>query len=444
MDKKYIVFGLVAVVIVAGAAVAAYLILDDDDDSDVPVNYDGRLMIYGNATNDDYLDEDDLDFIESIVSGDAAWDRSKNPYADANNDGSVDAADVEFVKRLINREPMMIWYHDDKYGPSEIKYPLKNIAVMGNTQLIRVQALDIIDRVQGISGTGLSFDNVLHKTVSEKPRISTSTLKLDLAMYSEVSQMIPGGFDAVYCSEKVPQNDDFLLKNGLPMMHLEGITVDGEMRTYLTLGYLTQAEERSHELVEFMDDVYRQVNEKISTIPESERVTGTFDFGPAMGTIGGALRPNTHSGTDRMYMAGLVNNVTEADLGGPSKSINKGDVWQLSDKFQADINVASLTGIGYQTSIQQLADLWNDRFLNPEFSMTKMDAYPNFIIMSHDACGAVYVPYLAEYLYPDLFEEGFAVNIHQEWGDRFFVDLQGFDASKVNVLVGYEDVKPYL
>ena len=67
MNVKFIAVGLVAILIVAGSAV--FLLAGDDDENQLPKNEDGRLMIFGNATNDDYLDEDDLELIESIAKG---------------------------------------------------------------------------------------------------------------------------------------------------------------------------------------------------------------------------------------------------------------------------------------------------------------------------------------------------------------------------------------
>ena len=110
MNVKFIAVGLVAILIVAGSAV--FLLAGDDDENQLPKNEDGRLMIFGNATNDDYLDEDDLELIEPIAKGSVQWDKTKNPYADANHDGDVNFAEVEFVKRLIARESMDIWYED--------------------------------------------------------------------------------------------------------------------------------------------------------------------------------------------------------------------------------------------------------------------------------------------------------------------------------------------
>ena len=79
MDEKYIKISLIAVIIIVAAAGAAYfLFADNGDDSDVPTNTDGRLMIYGNANNDDYLDDRDLDFIQAVSLSTMAWMKSRS------------------------------------------------------------------------------------------------------------------------------------------------------------------------------------------------------------------------------------------------------------------------------------------------------------------------------------------------------------------------------
>lgn len=95
METKNIALIVIVVVVVAAIGVAAFTLLGDDDQGYRSSNEDGRLMIYGNANNDDYLDEEDVAYIERIIAGEA----EETLYADANNDGRIDQADIDFVNR---------------------------------------------------------------------------------------------------------------------------------------------------------------------------------------------------------------------------------------------------------------------------------------------------------------------------------------------------------
>lgn len=74
MDKKTTII-LVAVVVVIVAIAAAAIALNngnDGDDNKKTSKATGRLAVYGNANNDDYLDEDDVKTLEDILATIAA------------------------------------------------------------------------------------------------------------------------------------------------------------------------------------------------------------------------------------------------------------------------------------------------------------------------------------------------------------------------------------
>lgn len=73
MNTKQIgAIAVVVIVIVAGAGI--YLAFGGGSSNNSPNyglsdNIDGRLTIFGNANNDDYIDERDVEAVESIIAG---------------------------------------------------------------------------------------------------------------------------------------------------------------------------------------------------------------------------------------------------------------------------------------------------------------------------------------------------------------------------------------
>ena len=59
MDTKIIAI-FAAAIVIAASGTAAFVLLGDKDDDLKQKDVTGRLVIYGNANNDDYLDNDDL------------------------------------------------------------------------------------------------------------------------------------------------------------------------------------------------------------------------------------------------------------------------------------------------------------------------------------------------------------------------------------------------
>ena len=133
MDKKItIIAAVVVVVAIVGAAAFVLLSNNEKDYSKTEIGEIGTYVpIYGNATADLYINDDDVDMLQSIIDGKMEWDKKKVPYADANQDGKIDSKDVEIVKKIINVEPCEVMYEDYYGDVTKVNFPLKdmNIAV---------------------------------------------------------------------------------------------------------------------------------------------------------------------------------------------------------------------------------------------------------------------------------------------------------------------------
>ena len=74
-----------------------------DSKEDRP-DLDATVLIYGNANNDAYVAEDDVTFLEEIVSGRKTWNKDENPMADTDCDGEITQNDIDLLKKIINKE----------------------------------------------------------------------------------------------------------------------------------------------------------------------------------------------------------------------------------------------------------------------------------------------------------------------------------------------------
>lgn len=111
---------IAVVVLVAAGAGAAFIMLKDDKDEYRSDDDTGRLTIFGNATNDDYLDKEDVQYIQDIIDG----KKEATKFADANQDGNIDQADVEMVSKLVKREPMKVYYLNVDGKVASCSYPV--------------------------------------------------------------------------------------------------------------------------------------------------------------------------------------------------------------------------------------------------------------------------------------------------------------------------------
>ncbi|TQS85234.1 MAG: hypothetical protein A3208_04465 [Candidatus Methanoprimaticola hominis] len=122
MDRKITAI-LAVVLVVVIAAAAAIALTGGDKGEDIPVVEKGpynlnditlplstRLVVCGNADNNDVIDENDLKMIQDIVDGKAVWDKEKYPLADAYPDGTIDQKDIDLMKNILAKKTCWVYY----------------------------------------------------------------------------------------------------------------------------------------------------------------------------------------------------------------------------------------------------------------------------------------------------------------------------------------------
>ena len=148
-QKTILIVAIVAVVAIA--AVGVYFLTqgnNDGGDSKDPSEYltpgsgtavvnsvDTKMMIFGNANNDVYLDKSDVQFIQDIVDKKTSWNKSKNPFADTNADGAITIEDVKLLQAFIDGKTAPMFYTNSKLQTCQITFPLTGDVVIS-------QALD--------------------------------------------------------------------------------------------------------------------------------------------------------------------------------------------------------------------------------------------------------------------------------------------------------------
>ena len=86
MDSKTTkILAVVVIAVVIAAGLTVFFVMNNKDDKGKTSLGSGRLLVYGNADNDDYYDEADVDLIKKIADS-GTWDSKKYPFADANYD----------------------------------------------------------------------------------------------------------------------------------------------------------------------------------------------------------------------------------------------------------------------------------------------------------------------------------------------------------------------
>ncbi|MCL2296424.1 MAG: ABC transporter substrate-binding protein [Methanomassiliicoccaceae archaeon] len=415
--KQLVVISVVVLVIVAGVGV--FFLLGDGNDHYRSKDTTGRLMIHGNANNDDYLDKEDIDTLQSIID-EGFWGKEKYPFADANQDGVIDQKDIDMVRKMINHESMTVFFNDGSGNLQSIKYPIGNVVAYGVVDVyIALLCIGGIDRVVGVAPT-YSNDPVLFGEMAYKPKISSAATTIQIELFSELTKsvkvdaIISSGHDSVV-NPQFSEAGYQILGFGLGMS-------DGRIYScgLLTLGYLMNLEEPSQKFVRFADSILDTIEEKTGSLSDSERVTILAALN------GGGLNVSGPGHVDSNVAVG-AGGKNLADWGAFVKPFIKGDEWIYNYNPQV-ITVRQALGYG-ELNMQTIWD-------NNCKPFSGMNAYGEgkvyYINGTMPTC--IRMAYMATAYYPDLFDADYGVKCHQQFIDDFVPHLSGkFDVTKDGV-----------
>lgn len=228
----------------------------------------GRVLVYGNVDNDDYLDKEDLEALEKIVSS-GNWNKYENPFADVNYDGKVDQKDIDALKSILNKEKNKVYYIGSSGDTYYMHYPLgdKKIAVSSDYGMMMAQILGVYDRI-----TAGAADRVLKQDTSRYPGCNEFK---DLGNYTSanyatfVENLLDSGCQvlmgqvtkSVYdMIRDTGQELDLILLSPSAEIQQNGIDV---VTSILTCGTLLDAGDKAREYAAYCDNLTEYIHENI-------------------------------------------------------------------------------------------------------------------------------------------------------------------------------------
>jgi hypothetical protein len=98
------------------------------------------VQIMGNANMDQFVDNDDIIYVQGIIDG----KNERTKLADANNDGNVDSADIEYIKKIIAGTESELFYRDANDKVESVRHPL----------IVQLWCMITLQKWSGFWGTG--------------------------------------------------------------------------------------------------------------------------------------------------------------------------------------------------------------------------------------------------------------------------------------------------
>ena len=277
MDAKTTkILAVVVVAIVIAAGLTVFFVMNNKNDNGKTSLGSGRLLVYGNADNDDYYDEADVDLIKQIAES-GTWDSKKYPFADANNDGKVTQADVTYMQNFLNGGKGKMYYIDHYGNTAYFNYPLgdRTVAVVGSSSggyhgLVAGQLLGFYDSITAADSSLRTMDETIYPNVSKLKDIGNWNSKdvdttvenimtagcsvalgvVNQSIYDAMHE-IPGEYDYIQL-----YTSGFISKEGAP---------DVVAKT-MTMGVLLDCADEAREYVRYYDDIQSQVKEAASKL----------------------------------------------------------------------------------------------------------------------------------------------------------------------------------
>jgi hypothetical protein len=454
MNKKLIATAIVAIVIVSSVGVGWVVMKNDNKSSASTV--EGALEVYGNANGDYVIDSEDKGLIQKIIEQDLDW-KTDYPFADANYDGVVDSSDVTYVQSIMDAtgDDQVTVYHnnenpDGKYVVST-KYPIvSTLASTAQSTILMLKTIGICEEIKGVSYTtgSTSYDKYLFSDylylIQDEYCIYTSFAGVNVDKASNFVTNY-GCTAYIYSSSSNTLSNATAVENaGIDLIQVaDGISDVGNYASAaLLLGFLFGTSDNNYqetviELADWINDYYSDLQEHLESVYNGtvSQISGVASSTASKVSVKGS------SYTDVIEESGLycplastvsVGSTTLSYVGGTDTWLNYIDVDTLI------IMRASTSGWSwFDKDYVNVPSAYADHMNN--FSTLQCFLNDDCIIVSTMILPCLRSGVIAEYAYPDLFEDNWV----ESYITDFLMEFWGWSADDCDGLRYYltqEDV----
>ncbi len=405
VNSKILAIAAVLIVVVAGAG-AAIVLLKDDGSKDKSIDKTGRLMVLGNADNNDVIDDDDVDTLKDIIDAET-WDKTLYPYADANNDGSITQADVDMVEKIIDKTVGTVYYVNCLGDIMDAHYPISKYVSVG-TFAINVMIVLGQEKCVGISKSKPFKDEIYWTGIQDIAKISDNAKKADY----ELVTAIPGVQAIFTGADSVTENQADFEAADINVIHLD-FNGENELAAIMIMGFLIDNKDKYLALAEMYDRVTDKVDEVLAKHPDVKNQRALVVYGDSNNIyssegaqgwmctkigLTNAWQYDKSLGDDKLYLA--------ASSGGGE--------WFFNERFKADYVIAF-------SNYNYTKDATADKLLSKMVVDFKdLDLFPEHTIIFNSTIPQFgKIAYMLEGLFVEDVGVGYGNSILQEYIDTF-------------------------
>lgn len=455
MNTKIVAVIAVVILIVAAVGVVVYVSDDDDDKNTYELhresfkigNYDFltysdcRLVVYGNANNDDTIDSKDLDIIKAVVAGEIAWDQTNCPYIDANADGKITSADVELVQNIIDKKPCSVYYENYKGHATKVAYPTPHDNI-GTTYYQQAQLAILFGLWDSVKACGSgSLNNIANPGWENK-------ISYGKGYNVDPQTVVQSGVTTVICYTQTDTTaSDMVELVESTGYNLNVLCVNHEhiLPCVCTYGFLFDLTDISSKYLDYADQSSASISDRMADVTDQPSVALVMLYGTAttdkIRVLGYGFERdppgNTHNLANLFHSVPNVN-LVRADKNAPSYGTYVTSQWFLQEQPDYIVLVGSGVGTSSDMSAQECWDVY-DKKCKEVFGETNAYKNGNIICASNGMMNGYSNPLvslkLLTYVY-DQIDKDLADDSYQAWYDNYTLHNYGDNCTELFYRVG--------
>ena len=360
-----------------------------------------------------------MEYTQRIILG----FNDQTQFADSKYDEQINILDVTQTELIILGKERELTFIDAAENTATVKMPIERMVILNTDFAEAIAVLDEREKVVGVAHSMAEYARFF-------PELSVKT---DIGDWStpDIEAILACDPDTVCVYAKWPGTEklDDKMPDGINIIRLDCYKAETQREEMIKLGYLLNKRERTDEYITWHDRYVDVINEKVSEIPDDEKVRVFIDSGG--GKTFGRKAYSTGTGMhDLCVCAGGVN-IAEGYV---EKYADVETEWILEQ--DPDIIIGLSYKGGYETNDNtMMKEHYDDILALPGFANVAAVQNERVHIISNAFAFAPHYPaslaMMAKWLYPERFDDLDPEAIHQEYMDTFIgID---FDVSEQGV-----------
>jgi len=377
------------------------------------------LEVFGNANMDNIVDDQDINYVENILTG----DDEPTELADANLDGKIDEMDIDQIEHIINGDGEKVAIIDDVGNTITIKQPVERIVLIPHNMYVyeTLRALDAEDMVVGTTDSFVNSENTWEYSSRYFPKL-TEVASIGTIDEPDTEVILSLKPDLIILDGHAPslENNEELFGIPIITMDVRLSTFENNTRKY---GYILNRMQDADSYIKWWKGWEKIIDDATSGLSEDEKPLIFVTFYNRLGITEYYLVGEGNMRAEVIRKGGGRNLGDYARISGNGITVDP--EWVLENNPPYIVAITGNRYLGYDVSNSSSVAALRDEIIKTPV-LEEVDAVKNgdvYMMSGYlsigGASGLLGALYHAKQFYPDLFKDIDPQTMHQEYLDEF-------------------------